>query len=109
MSRLTRIPCETCKEETLFANLKCTRCGAVFSSPLQRGYEAHQRRRRRHFAYGGKDTMKSLERLHTIARHAEYERNTQRAANGERRKDLPGFTNPASLHKRPGRTPHFRK
>jgi ribosomal protein S27E len=47
MPKFHRVPCETCKEDTLHAGLRCVRCGEIFITPTEHRREARMRMVRR--------------------------------------------------------------
>jgi hypothetical protein len=87
MAKLSRIPCETCKEETLHVGHKCSCCGAIFVSPLSKGWEKYKAHQRKLFVING--ARRGLEILHAQQNHREYDKMMERKARGELKADLP--------------------
>lgn len=87
MAKMSRIPCETCKEDTLHVGHKCVGCGAIFVSPLSKGWEKYKAHQRKLFHFHGSGG--GLEILHAQQNNREYQKMMERKARGELKADLP--------------------
>lgn len=106
MSKLTRHPCVPCNEETIFANLICTRCGTARANPLMVGWDKVKKAKAKIILRYGKEQGHAV--LKALKKRTDYQRNMELKAKGIRRVDvpLPGL---GSHKPKSGRTPTFRK